>query len=394
MDVMVVIRTIHMAATVLTAGAFAFRFLVVHRAIAEEPAKPARKEIERWLRLAAGWGVSLALVSWLIWLALVAASMSGSALTQSLNAEVLRTVLTRTNFGQVWMLRFALMVLLGGELLRARRRGRAADEPALGPLGALLAAGLLVTPAWAGHAVGTERSVRPFHLTADALHLLGAGLWLGALVPLLAVLDRARTSSAQAWHALAATATRRFSTLGVFAVVTLLLTGLINAWFLVGSLPALIDTPYGRLVSTKLALFVIIVSIAAVNRLKLTPRLTTDGKWDDMSQSASALERLWRNVIAEICLGATILAIVGGLGTTPPSFHEHGPSQHHMHADAANHTGPELGHRVDARVRAYDLADLSHIRGQPASRLQKRPMSTFPPLTSTPMRLPFICDFI
>ena len=330
MDVMVVIRAIHMAATVLTAGAFAFRFLVVHRAIAEEPAKPARKEIERWLRLAAGWGVSLALVSWLIWLALVAASMSGSSLTQSLSAEVMRTVLTRTNFGQVWMLRFALMVLLGGELLRARRRGRSADEPALGPVGALLAAGLLVTPAWAGHAVATERSVRPFHLTADALHLLGAGLWLGALVPLLAVLDRARTSSAQAWHALAATATRRFSTLGVFAVVTLLLTGLINAWFLVGSLPALIDTPYGRLVSTKLALFVIIVSIAAVNRLKLTPRLTTDGNWDDMSQAASALERLWRNVIAEICLGATILAIVGGLGTTPPSFHEHGPSQHHM----------------------------------------------------------------
>ena len=47
-----------------------------------------------------------------------------------------------------------------------------------------------MTLAWAGHAVGTERSVRPFHLTADALHLLGAGLWLGALVPLLLVLGR------------------------------------------------------------------------------------------------------------------------------------------------------------------------------------------------------------
>jgi len=335
MDVMVGIRAIHIAATVLTAGAFAFQFLVVRRANAEENAKAARKEIDLWLRLACGWGVSLALVSWLFWLALVAASMSGSPLGQSLSAEVVRTVLTRTTFGQVWMLRVALMVLLGGELFLSRRRG-SADGSALGPLGAWLAAGLLMTLAWAGHAVGTERSVRPFHLTADALHLLGAGLWLGALVPLLLVLGRARTSPAQAWHALAATATRRFSTLGVFAVVTLMVTGLINAWVLVGSFPALMDTPYGRLVSTKVLLFVTIVSIAAFNRVKLMPRLPTGGHRDDLSQAA--LERLWRNVIAEICLGAIILTIVGALGTTPPSFHKHSPAaQHHMHAEAASH---------------------------------------------------------
>ena len=259
--------------------------------------------------------------------------MSGSSLAQALSAEVVRTVLTRTTFGQVWMLRLALMVLLAGELLRRRHR---ADGPALGPVGASLAAGLLVTLAWAGHAVGTDRSVRPFHLAADALHLLGAGLWLGALVPLLLVLGRARMSSASAWHALAATATRRFSTLGVFAVVTLLVTGLINAWVLVGSFPALMDTPYGRLVSTKVLLFVTIVSIAAFNRVKLMPRLPAGGNRDDLSQAA--LERLWRNVIVEICLGAIILTIVGALGTTPPSFHKHSPAaQHHMHAEAASH---------------------------------------------------------
>jgi putative copper resistance protein D len=336
MDLMVVVRAVHMAATVLTAGAFAFEFLVVRRAYAEEQAS-ACKDIERWLRLAGGWGVSLALVSWLIWLALVAASMSGGMLAQALSAEVLRSVLTRTTFGQVWMLRFALMVVLAGKLFVLRRRG-GTDGPALGLVGAWVAAGLLVTLAWVGHAVGTDRSMRPFHLTADALHLLGAGLWLGALVPLLLGLGRARTSRAPAWQALAAVATRRFSTLGVFAVATLLVTGLTNAWFLVGSLPALIDTPYGRLVSTKVVLFAIIVLIAAFNRVKLMPRLTAGGDRDDMSQAA--LERLWRNVIAEICLGAIILAIVGGLGTMPPSFHKHDPVQHHMHAGVANHTEP------------------------------------------------------
>jgi putative copper resistance protein D len=232
------------------------------------------------------------------------------------------------------------MMLLAGKLFVFRGRG-GTDRPTLGLVGASVATGLLVTLAWAGHAVGTDQSMRPFHLTADALHLLGAGLWLGALVPLLLVLGRARTSPAQAWHALAAIATRRFSTLGVLAVVTLLVTGLINAWFLVGSFPALIETSYGRLVSTKVVLFAIIVSIAAFNRLKLMPRLTAGGNRDDMSQAA--LERLWRNVIAEVCLGAIILAIVGGLGTIPPSFHKHDPVQHHMHAGAMNPT--EAGSR-------------------------------------------------
>jgi putative copper export protein len=128
MDVMVVVRAVHMAATVLTAGAFAFQFLVVRRVYAEERAKGVHEDIERWLRLAGGWSVSLALVSWLIWLALVAASMSGSPLGQSLRAEVVRTVLTRTTFGQVWTLRFALMVLLAGGLFFSRRRGGATDQ--------------------------------------------------------------------------------------------------------------------------------------------------------------------------------------------------------------------------------------------------------------------------
>ncbi len=84
-------------------------------------------------------------------------------------------------------------------------------------------------------------------------------------------------SPTPAWSALAAIATQRFSSLGLIAVTTLLVTGLINAWFLVGSVPALIETPYGQLLSTKVALLAAIVSIAAVNRLKLRPPFHTHG---------------------------------------------------------------------------------------------------------------------
>ena len=134
-------------------------------------------------------------------------------------------------------------------------------------------------------------------------------------------------SPTPAWSALAAIATQRFSSLGLIAVTTLLVTGLINAWFLVGSVPALIETPYGQLLSTKVALLAAIVSIAAVNRLKLRPRLPAGGDWHEAAQAA--LQRLRRNVIAEILLGAVILVIAGTLGTMRPPFHTHGPAVEH-----------------------------------------------------------------
>jgi putative copper export protein len=58
----------------------------------------------------------------------------------------------------------------------------------------------------------------------------GFGSWIGALVPLLFVLGRARVRPDTPWHGLACIATRRFSTLGLSAAITLLVTGLINAF--------------------------------------------------------------------------------------------------------------------------------------------------------------------
>jgi len=325
---MLVVRAIQMAAIVATAGVFAFVFLVLPRASRE--ILPAEgKELARWVWLTCVWGVLLALASWLLWLALVAASMSAKAIGQALSVDVLSAVLSGTTFGKVWLLRFGLMLILAAEIFLSQRRAHG-SAPALEPIGAFLASALLITLPWASHAVGTESSMRPVHLAADAAHILGAGLWLGALVPLLFVLSVARSSGDRAWQSLAAIATQRFSLLGIVAITLLLLTGLINAWLLVGSFPALFETSYGRLVSLKVVLFVVIVAIAGVNRLKLRPRLSANEDWDERARGA--LKKLRRNVIAEIWLGATILAIVGGLGVTPPSAHEHHRMQDHRHS--------------------------------------------------------------
>ena len=54
------------------------------------------------------------------------------------------------------------------------------------------------------------------------------------------------------------------------------ITGSINTWYLAGSIPALTETDYGRLLLLKIALFLVMVAVAAFNRLHLTPRLVRD----------------------------------------------------------------------------------------------------------------------
>jgi len=61
------------------------------------------------------------------------------------------------------------------------------------------------------------------------------------------------------------------------------------------------------------------LSIAAVNRLRLTPRLV---QHLDSIGSHDALRQLRNNSLIEATVGAIILAVVGVLGTLPPGLDE------------------------------------------------------------------------
>jgi len=120
--------------------------------------------------------------------------------------------------------------------------------------------------------------------------------------------------------AVARTATLRFSTLGIVSVATILLTGIVNASYLSGSIEALTETKYGNLLLIKIALFLAMVGVAAFNRLRLTPRLVGA---TDPAVSQAVQRRLCRNAAIEAVMGAAIIAIVAALGTLPPGSHAH-----------------------------------------------------------------------
>jgi putative copper export protein len=70
------------------------------------------------------------------------------------------------------------------------------------------------------------------------------------------------------------------------------------------------ETDYGHLLLVKILLFLVMLALATVNRLWLTPALTANAR--------RALRQPRRNVVIEIGAGAAILSLVAVLGVTPP----------------------------------------------------------------------------
>ena len=102
--------------------------------------------------------------------------------------------------------------------------------------------------------------------------------------------------------------------MGYAAVAFVALTGLINTALLVGSIDALIGTPYGRALLLKIVLFAILVAVAAINRLILVPRIHRE-----TTPSIGTAALVW-TVSVEQVLGLAILAVVSLLGTLPPGI--------------------------------------------------------------------------
>ena len=306
-DELIIIRTIHFAATAITIGALIFRIAV------EKPAlrSAGADTVVRSHTLRVAWiGLGAATVSGVIWFLVQAAAMSGLSFKEMIASNVLSKVVSDTRFGFIAEIRLALAMLLAACL--------AYDgvEQTLWP--ALASAlGLIGAIAWAGHGGSTMGPAGWLHLLADVLHLLASAAWIGGLVPLGLLLAESRRSAV--WGSIAQNVTRRFSTIGILSVGCLLATGVINTWSLVGSLDVLISTEYGRLLILKIMLFAGLVGTATVNRLRLMPILALPA---GSEAYLNALRQLERNSLIELALGLAIFAIVGVLGTIHPSFHQ------------------------------------------------------------------------
>jgi putative copper resistance protein D len=323
-DPLVAVRAIEFAAAILIAGAVVFSVLVAapvwHRsdALWTPWLAPYRKQASRivWISLA------LVVVLGAARLVLVAADIAGESWIDVIVDGMAWSVLNETQFGIVSQLRLVLSAVLAGLLLLSRRsQGGTTDS--CRTLIALAGASLLVLLAWTGHASGASGAGANVHLVSDVLHILAAGTWIGGLVPLALLMRQVARTPESARIAACGQVLRRYSNLGVVSVATLLASGFINMWFLTDHLRGLIGTDYGRLLQIKIGLFLAMLCLAAINRLRLLRRIPYDDEPSSEHGGIQTLRQLQRNTALEIALGLAVIYIVGVLGVTPPAGHTH-----------------------------------------------------------------------
>lgn len=237
-------------------------------------------------------------------------SVMAGSVAEGLKPASLSFMLTGTSLGPAFLIRAGIATFALVALVLARPSRTLWITAAL--------AGLMVSAsfAWTGHGAATEGAGHYVHLTGAIAHSWAASVWLGALVALLILTLSHRSSPAtdrvlyQALHG--------FAGVGTASVAALVLSGLVNGWFLVGPdrLDGLLNTPYGLLLTGKLVVFALMLVLAAANRFHLTPDLAT--ALGDVEDLRVAVRRLKRSLVVETLLALALLAMVAVMGTLAP----------------------------------------------------------------------------
>lgn len=281
-------RIVTFAAALQIFGAAAFQWLLCPERL--------RRALDLPLRPLARLAAAGMLAGEILWLAATAGNL-GEGWSDAFNPSTLLLVLTGTRFGHVWIATLILTaVLLVSTLLRASWLWVM-----------LVAAVALSTLGLVGHGASVAGAAGVVNQVSQVLHLLTSGFWLGALVPLLFCLRHFREPelAAEADRTL-----RRFSGFGHLAVAMLLLSGVVNTYFVLGATVPDLSVPYQALLALKIALAGVMCVLAIVNRYVFVPRIPNNGP---------GLRQLRHGTIAEMVMSAGILLLVSLIGTMPPT---------------------------------------------------------------------------
>jgi copper transport protein len=267
-----------------------------------------------WLLRVAWWATLLGTLAGLL---LHGPFTHGLPLGRALDVTLLQETL-RMRFGQVWAARVVLLLLVGVLQAWSRRKAERLRGGAWLAVGGLAAA-LVVTPALGGHAAAGRGAA--VGAVVGVMHFAAAAVWFGGLVLLGAcVLPRADVGLLRA--------VPRFSSVAFTAMVVIVVTGVAQSWRQLGSLQALGGTGYGHLLVGKVAVFLLLVGVAARSRVLVRRRLTAraiagaatgpapPGLREEVADGSPWLLR--RLVLAEVLIAVVVLVVTALLGIAAP----------------------------------------------------------------------------
>jgi len=196
-------------------------------------------------------------------------------------------------------------------------------------------------------------------LAADALHMLGAGVWIGGLPYFLMALNGCRADGDL--HLIG----RRYSRMSMVSVAAIVFGGTVMAVAYLGSFEAIYGTAYGVMTSAKVAMLVMLLALGAGN-FRAVERLRR-------RDPDAPLLRMRRFVEVELGIGLTVLLTAGSLTSLPPGIdlNQDRLSWHEIVERAAPQwprlTSPLVDQLTISQLQArIDAADAQRVTAPPA----------------------------
>jgi copper transport protein len=217
----------------------------------------------------------------------------------------LRSLLLSTRWGALWLAETGLLILVTVAAIRFRRASRILPLVS-GSMGAAAAVALVSVEALGSHAASLHRGAFP--IAADALHLLGAAVWMGLLAGLVITCWPAAGYTRRDSAALLVAIRRRLAIVAAGAAFAVTLTGLYAAGAQVASVDGLLLSFYGRTLLVKSALVAMVGVFGAANFVLLR-RLSRGGRTGVVRTT----------VAAEGALGVAVLLAAGVLTAGAPA---------------------------------------------------------------------------
>lgn len=295
----VAVRWAWFVALLAMIGVVAFRYGVLPR-MGKDPvavAVAARAENAAWF-VALG-AAALSVATLMLRLYMQAAALGADAWS----GRRLNLLLTQTNWGLAWVLQaIATLAFVLGLFVARAPYGRAAGWMGAG-VGAVL---LSAVPALGGHAASVTR-FSGLAIASDSLHVLGAGVWMGTLMAVLAVGIPAALSVGEGAEGAVLSMVRAFSPMALAGGAAVGLTGVVNALFQVTAPADLWATGYGRTLMVKLLLLAGVGALGWYNWKVVLPGMERE----------PGVSRLRRTARAELGLAAVVLLVTSILVALP-----------------------------------------------------------------------------
>lgn len=241
-------------------------------------------------------------ISILLSLPLQATIESGLSWSEVLRVKVLGDMLATTLFGKTWIIQItSLFFLFISTYLLIIKRFHSLWVW----ISFILGIGLLLSKSFTSHAASSTNVF--LTISVDFIHLLSASIWIGSLIVLVALIPLSRNIDTKGLYL---DSIRTFSKWGILLVIVLTITGVYGSYSYIPNLRTLLTTNYGRVLSGKIVLLVIMIIFATINFVK--------GK---RNKEKGLPATLW----GELMAGAVVLVLSVLLTNLPTAMSSPGP---------------------------------------------------------------------